>query len=73
MMYLEPVIGTFKEWIVSERVTRNDIEKRRCIRHRDVSKPRLTERIRKIWNQWKEAHHFWSNDDWSRILRTDET
>ena len=73
MSYLELAIGPFKEWGVSERVIRGHLKKRGYSRHRAVSKPRLTESTRIKRKQWAEAHRFWSIDDWSRILWTDET
>ena len=73
MTYLELATGPFKKWDVSERVIRDHLKKRGYSRHRAVSKPRLTESTRNRWKKWAEAHRFWSIDDWSRMLWTDET
>ena len=72
MSYLE-LSSKFPDWNVGELAIKNALERRgysRCIARQ---KPPISERNRAIRRSWAEAHLLWSEEDWSRILWSDET
>lgn len=73
MTYLELAMGPFQSLGVSEFVIRRELKKRnytRCVARR---KPPLSQRNKIIRKQWAEDHLGWTNEDWEKILWTDET
>ncbi|KAI0996226.1 hypothetical protein K3495_g11953 [Podosphaera aphanis] len=72
MTYLE-VACNFPDSNIGERTVRNELQQRGYARHLPRKKLPLSERNKRIWKSWAEAHRHWTPEDWTQILWSDET
>ena len=73
MSYLELAMGTFSHWRCSEQLISNALKKRgysRCISRK---KPPLSAINKQKRLEFAQSHLDWSEEQWSRVLRTDKT
>lgn len=73
MSYLELAMGPFSHWGCSEQLISNALKKRgytRCIARK---KPPLSAINKQKRLEFAQSHLDWSEEQWSRILWTDET
>jgi len=71
--WLGLAIGPFSHWNVSEHAIRYALRQngfRRCVA---LAKPPISEANAKIRLTWTRQHVHWSEEQWSKILWTDET
>ena len=73
MSYLELAMGPFSHWGCSEQLISNALKKRGYIRCIARKKPPLCAINMQKRLEFAQSHLDWSEEQWSRILLTDET